>query len=157
VQVRSPGLMNGYWNNTAATLATSRDGWMLTGDMGFFDADRFVFIADRKKDMVVSGGENIYSREVEEALLSHPAVAEVAVISVPDREWGESVKAFVALEAGATGDAAVLIDCCRSRVASYKKPRSIGFVEALPRLFNGKVDKKALRAPYWRGQDRQVS
>jgi acyl-CoA synthetase (AMP-forming)/AMP-acid ligase II len=157
VQVRSPGLMNGYWNNTAATLAVSHDGWMMTGDMAFFDAERFLFIADRKKDMIVSGGENIYSREVEEALLLHPAVAEAAVIGVPDREWGESVMAFVVLAPGAEQDPTTLIDHCRSRIAGYKKPRSIEFVEALPRLFNGKIDKKALRAPYWHGQDRQVS
>jgi acyl-CoA synthetase (AMP-forming)/AMP-acid ligase II len=157
VQVRSPGLMNGYWNNTAATLAVSHDGWMMTGDMAFFDAERFLFIADRKKDMIVSGGENIYSREVEEALLLHPAVAEAAVIGVPDREWGESVMAFIVLAPGAEQDPTTLIDHCRSRIAGYKKPRSIEFVEALPRLFNGKIDKKALRAPYWHGQDRQVS
>ena len=132
ILIRGPSLMTGYWNNSAATVEALRDGWMHTGDVGFFDSEAFLFIVDRKKDMIVSGGENIYSREVEEALLAHPAVLQAAVIGVPDRRWGESI-------------------------ASYKKPRSIDFLDALPRLFNGKVDKKQLRARYWRDQGRQVS
>jgi len=102
-------------------------------------------------------GENVYSWEVEEALRTHPAVAEAAVFGVPDREWGEAVKACVVLQRGARASAEELIRHCRADLASYKKPRSIDFVDALPRLFNGKVDKKALRAPYWSGRDRQVS
>ena len=105
---------------------------------------------DRKKDMIISGGENIYSWEVEEALRSHPDVAEVAVIAVPDEAWGEAVKACVVLRAGAAADEDELIAFCRERIASYKKPRSVDFVAELPRLFNGKVDKKALRARYWK-------
>jgi acyl-CoA synthetase (AMP-forming)/AMP-acid ligase II len=149
ILVRGPGLMNGYWNNTTATVATLRDGWMHTGDLGYLDAENFVFVVDRKKDMIISGGENIYSWEVEEALRSHPAVAEAAVIGVPDAEWGESVKAFVVTRDGTRALAEDLIGHCRSRIASYKKPRTIEFVAALPRLFNGKIDKKALRAPFW--------
>jgi acyl-CoA synthetase (AMP-forming)/AMP-acid ligase II len=97
ILVSGPGLMNGYWNNSTATVAALRGGWMHTGDLGYFDAEYFVFVVDRKKDMIISGGENIYSWEVEEALRAHPAVAEAAVIGVPDPEWGESVKAFVVL------------------------------------------------------------
>jgi acyl-CoA synthetase (AMP-forming)/AMP-acid ligase II len=137
--------MNGYWNNAAATAAALRDGWMHTGDLGYLDADNFVFVVDRLKDMVISGGENIYSWEVEEALRSHPDVAEVAVVGVPDPEWGEAVKAFIVAWHGAVPSAEELIAHCRRLIASYKKPRHIEFVVELPRLFNGKVDKKALR------------
>ena len=157
VLIRSPATMKGYWNNTAATVETLRDGWMHTQDLGYVDEDGFLFIVDRKKDMILSGGENIYSWEVEEALRRHPSVAEVAVIAVPDEEWGEAVKACVVLHAGASADESGLITFCREQIASYKKPRSIDFVPELPRLFNGKVDKKALRAPHWTGRDRQVS
>jgi fatty-acyl-CoA synthase len=107
--------------------------------------------------MIISGGENIYSWEVEEALRSHPDVVEVAVIAVPDQVWGESVKACVQMRPGKSSSEAELIEYTRSRIASYKKPKSVEFVESLPRLFNGKIDKKALRAPYWQGRDRQVS
>jgi acyl-CoA synthetase (AMP-forming)/AMP-acid ligase II len=157
ILVRGPGIMSGYWNNTSATMMTLRDGWMHTGDLGYLDADDFIFVVDRKKDMIISGGENIYSWEVEEALRAHPAVAEAAVIGVPDAEWGESVKAFVVRRVGADGSADELIHHCRSLIASYKKPRSVEFVDALPRLFNGKIDKKALRAPFWAGEGRHVS
>ncbi len=157
ILIRGPGIMNAYWNNTTATMATLRDGWMHTGDLGYLDSDNFLFVVDRKKDMIISGGENIYSWEVEEALRSHPAVAEAAVIGVPDAEWGESVKAFVIARAGASASAEELISHCRSLIASYKKPRTVEFVEALPRLFNGKIDKKALRAPFWARDARQVS
>jgi acyl-CoA synthetase (AMP-forming)/AMP-acid ligase II len=112
---------------------------------------------DRKKDMIISGGENIYSWEVEEALRAHPDVDEVAVIAVPDLEWGESVKACVQMRPGRSATEADLIEFTRTRIASYKKPRSVDFVESLPRLFNGKIDKKVLRAPYWKDRQRQVS
>ena len=157
VLIRSPATMKGYWNNTAATVETLRDGFMHTQDLGYVDADGFLFIVDRKKDMIVSGGENIYSWEVEEALRKHSAVAEVAVIAVPDAEWGEAVKACVVLREGASATADQLVEHCRTLIASYKKPRSIELVNELPRLFNGKIDKKALRAPHWAGRERQVS
>jgi len=157
ILVRSPGLMSGYWNNHTATVPTLRGGWMHTGDLAYADEDGFIFIVDRKKDMIISGGENIYSWEVEEALRSHPDVAEAAVIGVPDDEWGESVKAFIVVRPGGRPTAEALIAHCRARIASYKKPRSVEFVDALPRLFNGKIDKKALRAPYWFAQNRQVA
>jgi acyl-CoA synthetase (AMP-forming)/AMP-acid ligase II len=154
---RSPTMMRGYWNKNVMTADVIRDGWFHTGDLGTVDADNFVYVVDRKKDMIISGGENIYSWEVEEALRTHPDVAEVAVIAVPDAVWGESVKACVQMRPGRSASDAELIEYTRSRIASYKKPKSIDFVEALPRLFNGKIDKKALRAPYWSGRDRQVS
>ncbi len=157
ILLRGPSMMTGYWNNRAASDETLRDGWMHTGDMGFLDDEGFLFVADRQKDMIVSGGENIYSREVEEALLTHPAVEHVAVIGVPDARWGESVKACAVLRAGQSTTEAELIEHCRALIASYKKPRSVDFVAELPRLFNGKVDKKALRATYWQGRDRGVS
>jgi acyl-CoA synthetase (AMP-forming)/AMP-acid ligase II len=157
ILIKGPSLMNGYWNKSAATVETLREGWMHTGDVGFFDAEAFLFIVDRKKDMIVSGGENIYSREVEEALLTHPAVLAAAVIGVPDVRWGESVKACVVLRPGMEANEDELIAHCRAQIASYKKPRSVDFLEALPRLFNGKVDKKQLRARDWQAQGRQVS
>lgn len=157
VLIRSISTMKGYWNNEAATEQALRGGWMHTQDIGYIDEDGFLYILDRKKDMIVSGGENIYSWEVEEALRHHPAVSEVAVIGVPDKEWGESVKACIVLRQGKIVTEDELIAYCRSRIASYKKPRTIDFLETMPRLFNGKLDKKALRAPYWAGQDRQVS
>jgi acyl-CoA synthetase (AMP-forming)/AMP-acid ligase II len=157
VLIRTPALMKGYWNNAAATAEALRGGFMHTQDLGYLDADGFLYIVDRKKDMIISGGENIYSWEVEEALRHHPAVAEVAVIAVPDSQWGEAVKACVVRHDGASVSADELIDHCRTRIASYKKPRSVDFMNALPRLFNGKIDKKALRAAYWQGHERQVS
>ncbi len=154
---RSPTAMTGYWNKSTMTAEVLRDGWLHTQDLGFVDDAGFIFVVDRKKDMIISGGENIYSWEVEEALRAHPDVAEVAVIAVPDKQWGESVKACVQLRPGSTVTADALIEHTRTLIASYKKPRSIDFVDSLPRLFNGKIDKKALRAPYWQGQERQVS
>ena len=157
IAFRSPTMMCGYWNKNVLTSETIRDGWLRTGDLGFVDADNFVYVVDRKKDMIISGGENIYSWEVEEALRAHPDVADVAVIAVPDKVWGESVKACVQMRPGRSATDAELIEYARTRIASYKKPKSVDFVEALPRLFNGKIDKKALRAPYWQGRERQVS
>lgn len=157
ILIRSKGNMLGYWNNDAATCEALRGGWLHSQDLGYLDNDGFLFILDRKRDMIISGGENIYSWEVEEALRHHPAVAEAAVIAVPDAHWGESVKACVVLREGLKASADELIEYCRERIASYKKPRTVDFLPALPRLFNGKVDKKALRAPYWKNRMRQVS
>jgi acyl-CoA synthetase (AMP-forming)/AMP-acid ligase II len=154
---RSPTAMTGYWNRSTLTAEILRDGWLHTQDLCFVDEAGFVFVVDRMKDMIISGGENIYSWEVEEALRAHPDVAEVAVIAVPDKVWGESVKACVQLRSGSAATADALIEHARTLIASYKKPRSVDFFESLPRLFNGKIDKKTLRAPYWQNQDRQVS
>ncbi len=146
IAVRGDCLMSGYWSRSAQTLTALRDGWFRTGDIGCLDADGYLFIVDRLKDMIISGGENIYSREVEDALMSHPAVWDAAVTGTPDPVWGESVKAWIVLRDGAAVQPDALIEHCRTRIASYKKPRHVTFTPELPRLFNGKVDKKALRA-----------
>jgi len=146
ITILSDATMQGYWNNSIATHQTLRDGWCYTGDMGYFDENNFLFLVDRKKDMIISGGENVYSREVEEALLTHAAVFETAVVGVPDEKWGESVIAFVVCR-GARPTPLELVDHCRTQIASYKKPKYVAFIEALPRVAStNKVDKKALRA-----------
>jgi acyl-CoA synthetase (AMP-forming)/AMP-acid ligase II len=139
-------MFRGYWNDMPATLNTLRDGWVHSGDIGRFDEDGFLYIVDRKKDMVISGGENIYSREVEQALVQHPAVLEAAVIGVPDPKWGEAVRAVVVLRAGARATQEEIIAHCRTLIASYKKPRSVLFTDSLPKNNNGKVDKNRIRA-----------
>jgi len=140
--------MLGYWNNSAATIETLRDGWLHTGDMGYVDDDGFVYLADRKKDMIISGGENVYSREVEEALMSHPSLSDAAVIGVPDERWGESVKAIVVLKPSVELTAAALIAHVRMQIAAYKCPKTVEFVTELPRLPSGKISKVALRERY---------
>lgn len=157
ILIKGPGVMVGYWNNHPASFDAVEDGWMHSGDIGAFDKDRFLFVLDRKKDMILSGGENIYPREVEEALYNHPAVKEAAVIGIPDGRWGESVKAFVVVEPSQTVSEAELIEHCRKHIASYKKPKSVEFLDTLPKLPNKKIDKKQLRAPYWTGRTRQVN
>lgn len=148
VLARSCTAMNGYWNNSTATLETMRDGWICTGDMGYLDEEGYLFLVDRKKDMIISGGENIYCREVEEAVVQHPAVFEVAVIGVPDAYWGEAVKAVVVRKPGMQAGAEELIAYCKTLIASYKCPKSVAFVDQLPRLNTGKVNKIALRERY---------
>ncbi len=158
VCLRSKSVMQGYWRKLDATADAVRDGFLHTGDMGFLDDESFLFIVDRKKDMIISGGENIYSREVEEALLLHPAVAEVAVIGAPDEKWGESVAAVVVCKAGASVTKEALVEHCRQLIASYKRPKIVKFVDEMPRVpSTNKIDKRALRAPLWAGQARQVS
>jgi acyl-CoA synthetase (AMP-forming)/AMP-acid ligase II len=149
ITARFVAQFRGYWNNHAATLETVRDGWIHTGDLGYVDEDGFLFLVDRKKDMIISGGENIYSREVEESLLRHVAVAECAVIGVPDLKWGETVCALVVLRTGQpVPTAAELIEFSKHQIASYKKPKQVVFIERLPKLVTGKVDKKLLREQY---------
>ncbi len=146
VCARSVTAMAGYWNNSRATVDTVRDGWVRTGDMGWLDEEQYLFLADRKKDMIISGGENVYSREVEEALLAHDAIFEAAVIGVPDARWGEAVKAVVVLKAGAVLSDAEVIAHCRTQIAGYKCPKHVEFIDELPRLNTGKVNKVELRA-----------
>ncbi|MDP3896366.1 MAG: long-chain-fatty-acid--CoA ligase [Mesorhizobium sp.] len=148
ILLTSPGVMKGYWNNTVATLETLRDGWVHTGDVGKLDHEGYLYLVDRKKDMIISGGENIYSREVEEAVVTHDAVSEVAVIGVADEKWGEAVMAVVVLRAGKTATAEELIDHTRQLIASYKKPRHVRFVDEIVKLPSGKIDKVRLRALY---------
>lgn len=152
ILARSSAMFRGYWNNHAATLQTLRDGWCHTGDMGRFDEDGFLYLVDRKKDMIITGGENVYSREVEEALLAHPAISECAVIGVPDPKWGESVCAIVTFKTGQRASEEQIIEHCRSLIASYKKPRSVRVIDELPKLVTGKVNKLELRARYARSQ-----
>lgn len=145
ILMSTPAVARGYWNNSAASIELLRGGWMHTGDVGYRDTDGYIYLVDRKKDMIVSGGENIYSREVEEALYLHEAVREAAVIGVPDAKWGEAVRAVIALRPGQDVDGATLIAHVRTLIASYKKPRDVVFVEALPKTANGKIDKQSLR------------
>lgn len=158
ISTRSVKTMTGYWNNPAATTAViDEDGWLRTGDAGYLDEDGYLFIHDRVKDMIISGGENVYPAEVENALYSHPLVDDVAVIGVPDEKWGEAVKACVVLKPGATLTEAELIAHARHHIAGYKCPKSVDFIEALPRNASGKVLRRELRAPYWEGLDRAVN
>ena len=154
IVVRHPDIMQEYWNDPVATRETITEGWLNMGDIGYLDEQSFLFIVDRKKDMIISGGENIYPREVEMALERHPAVKQCAVIGIPDERWGEAVCAFVVLSGECTDTE--LIEHCRTLIASYKKPKKIRFVEELPRLATGKIDKVGLRAPYWQNRQRQI-
>ncbi|GGD06651.1 AMP-binding protein [Nocardioides daphniae] len=154
--VKSPANMVGYLNRPDLTANTLRDGWMWTGDVATWDEDSYVFIVDRAKDMIISGGENIYSVQVEEAIASHPAVLECAVIGVPDDEWGETVKGFVVLKPGMEASEQEIIDQAKQSLASYQKPRSVEFVSELPKAPTGKILKRDLRKPYWEDQERNV-
>ncbi|AQT78645.1 long-chain fatty acid--CoA ligase [Mycolicibacterium litorale] len=154
---RTPQLMKGYHNKAAATeSAITADGWFRTGDIGRVDEDGFVFVEDRLKDMIISGGENIYSVEVERVLTDHPAVLDAAVFGVPDDKWGESVKAVVELSAGQSVSEEELVAWCREHLAHYKCPRSVEISEALPRNPTGKLLKRDLRKPYWENRDRAI-
>jgi long-chain acyl-CoA synthetase len=153
---RSAQNMLGYWNQPEATRRAIRDGWFHTGDAGYRDEDGYIYIYDRVKDMIISGAENIYPAEVESALFGHPAIADVAVIGIPDDRWGEAVKAIVVKKPGAAASPEELIAFARERIAGYKVPRSIDFVDALPRTPTGKILKRELRKPYWAGRERQV-
>ncbi len=157
VVVRSSSNMAGYWKNDEATRATlDGDGWLHTGDAGYLDQDGYLHICDRLKDMIISGAENIYPAEVESAMFGHPDIADVAIIGVPDEKWGEAVKAVVVLKPGATASEADLLAFTRSRIAAFKAPKSVDFIDVLPRNATGKVLKRTLRAPYWAGRDREV-
>ena len=157
--VRGPIVMKGYWRKSELTAQTLRGGWMHTGDSGYFDDDGFLFIADRMKDMIISGGENVYSIEVENAIRSHPDVAECAVIGIPDPRWGEAVHAIVVPRAGSDSlTSETIIAHCRPLIAGYKCPRSIDILEEpLPQSSVNKIDKAALREPFWRNLARQVN
>ena len=157
ILIKGAVVMKGYWNLPDATAAAIVDGWFHSGDAGYCDADGYLYIFDRVKDMIVSGGENVYPAEVESALFGHPAIADVAVIGVPDAKWGEAVKAVVVLKPGGHAGAEAIIAFARERIAGYKCPKSIDFVEALPRNPSGKLLKRLIREPYWAGRDRRVN
>jgi acyl-CoA synthetase (AMP-forming)/AMP-acid ligase II len=154
---KTPQIMKGYWNLPEETARAIRGEWFYTGDAGFLDADGYVYIHDRVKDMIVSGGENVYPAEVESALFGHPAIADVAVIGVPDDTWGEAVKAVVVKKPGAEVTPEEIIAFARERIAGYKVPKSVDFAETLPRNPSGKILKRELRTPYWAGRARQVN
>jgi acyl-CoA synthetase (AMP-forming)/AMP-acid ligase II len=154
--VQSEANMVGYWRRPELTAATLRDGWLATGDIAVWDADGYIFIVDRAKDMIISGGENIYSTQVEAAIHQHPAVLEAAVFGVPDPQWGEAVKAVVVLKPGMVASERDIIAAASAHLASYQKPKSVDFVDSLPKAPTGKILKRELRAPYWEASGRSV-
>ncbi len=154
--VRSEANMVGYWRRPELTADTLRDGWLWTGDIAVWDGDGYIFIVDRAKDMIISGGENIYSTQVEAAIHNHPAVLESAVFGIPDDTWGEAVKAVVVLKPGEVATAEDIIHVASQHLASYQKPKSVDFVAALPKAPTGKILKRALRDPYWQGEGSKV-
>jgi acyl-CoA synthetase (AMP-forming)/AMP-acid ligase II len=156
IVVRGSHVMLGYWNRPAETAEALRGGWMHTGDGGYMDDDGYLHLTDRLKDMIITGGENVYSAEVENVLAQHPAVAMAAVIAVPDDIWGERVHAVVVPAGGQAVTLDELTAFCKERIAGYKTPRSLELVETLPLSGAGKVLKRELRRPYWEGQERAV-
>jgi len=157
IAIRGPAIMAGYWKRDDATRETvSPEGWLATGDAGFRDENGYYYVHDRVKDMIVSGGENIYPAEVENAIHGCPGVADVAVIGVPSEKWGEEVKAMVVPSAGAQPSPEEIIAWTRGRIAGFKAPKSVTFIEALPRNASGKILRRELRLPYWEGHGRAV-
>ena len=157
IVVRGPGVMKGYLNLPDESARALRGGWMHTGDAGFMDERGYVFLQDRVKDMIITGGENVYSIEVENAIAMHSAVAQSAVVAVPSEKWGEAVHAFVVCKPGMSATAEEIIACCKEQIAGYKCPRSVEFIDAMPLSGAGKSLKRTLRAPDWKGQTRQVA
>ncbi|MFV0934178.1 long-chain-fatty-acid--CoA ligase [Pseudomonas jessenii] len=155
--VRGPNVMLGYLNKPQETAEALRNGWMHTGDGGYMDEDGFIYVCDRLKDMIVSGGENIYSAEVETAIASHPAVAQIAAIGIPCEKWGETVHVVIVLKPGASANSEDIIAHCRQRIAGYKCPRSVEFRDALPLSSVGKVLKTELRKPFWENRERNIA
>lgn len=156
IHIKSPAVMLGYWRRPEATAKVIKDGWYHTGDLGYLDDEGFLFISDRIKDMIISGGENIYPAEIESALSAHPAVLEAAVIGVPNEKWGEEVKAVIALKASMDASEDDLIAHCNEKLAAYKVPVSVDFVERLPRNPSGKILKAVLRKPYWESVEGKI-
>ncbi len=158
VCVLTPHLMTGYWNKPGASAAAvDVNGWYRTGDAGHLDDDGYLYITDRIKDLIISGGENIYPAEIERVLAEHPSVAELTVVGVPDEKWGEVPKVVAVTATGQRVDEAELLSYCRERLASYKCPKSVDVVQELPRNASGKILKRDIRARYWRGRERQLS
>ena len=158
IAIKSAFVMKGYWNRPDATKeSVDASGFFRTGDAGYFDEDGFLYIHDRVKDMIVSGGENIYPAEVENAIFGHPGVADVAVIGVPDEKWGEAVKAIIVVKPGEAPTQDSIIAWARERIAGYKCPKTVEFIEVLPRNPSGKVLRKDLRETYWKDQARRIS
>jgi long-chain acyl-CoA synthetase len=157
IQTRTGQNMLGYWNKPEETAKTiTPDGWLKTGDAGYLDEDGYLYIHDRVKDMIVSGGENIYPAEIENALMSHPGIADVAAIGVPSDRWGETVKAIVVKAEGQDPSPEEIIAFCKTKIASFKCPTSVDYIDVLPRNPSGKILKRELRAPFWAGRERNV-
>ena len=156
IWVRSHGLMAGYYEDSKATSETIVDGWLRSGDLAYLDEEGYLYIVDRKKEIIVCGGENISPREVEEVLYTHPGILEAAIIGIPDDHWGEVVKALIVLKEGAEVSPEEIISHCKAKLASYKKPRSVEFLDSFPKTPLGKIDKGKLRERYWAGAGRNV-
>jgi acyl-CoA synthetase (AMP-forming)/AMP-acid ligase II len=156
IWVRGPSISPGYWNNPEENEASFEDDWLKTGDLAVIDSEGYVNIVDRKKDLIVTGGENVYSTEIEHVLYEHPGVLEAAVIGVPSERWGEAVKGIVVLKPGIEASENELIEFCKTRLAKYKAPQSIDFVNELPKTGSGKISKKVLKDKYWAGYDKRV-
>jgi len=154
--VRGDSVTREYWNLPEVTQEAIKDGWLYTGDMAVIDEEGYVTIVDRKRDMIITGGENVYSVEVENVLYSHPAILEAAVIGVPDEKWGEAVTAIVVLKKGIEAGEEEIIQFCKERMAHFKAPKSVDFVPALPTTGSGKIAKSVLRQDYWKGRRRRV-
>lgn len=157
IALLSPGNMSGYWNQPELTARVLRDGWVLSGDLAYRDADGYVYLVDRKDDKIITGALNVYPKEVEDVLYAHPAVREVAVAGIPDERWGEAITAFVSLRPGCALSEAELLEHCRGRLADYKRPRRVIFLEDLPKTSVGKLSRRLVSAPYWQGRDRRVN
>ena len=156
IYIRTPTLFSGYYNDPEKTAAAFQGDWFSLGDMGRLDDDGYLYLVDRRTDMVISGGENIYPSEVEDVLQQHPAISDVAVIGIPDPKWGETLKAIICLRPGQTLTEAELRDYCAANMADYLKPRSYDFVDELPRNPTGKILKRVLRDPYWASAETKV-
>jgi len=157
IVVQSDQVMKCYWNNSEATAEAFRGGWLHTRDMGYMDENGYLFLVDRKDDMIISGGFNIYPKEVEDVIYTYPAVLEAAVFGIPDEKWGETVKAVVSLKHGMTATEKDIIQHCKKNLASYKKPTSVDFIEDIPKSPNGKILKKELKQPYWKDRERHIN
>ena len=158
IAVSGPNAMVGYWNKPEETAVSLRDGWIHTGDAGYMDEEGFVFLVDRVKDMIVSGGENVYSAEVENAIMNHPAIDQAVVIGIPSDEWGEQVHAEVILKEGQSASPEEIIMKTKEYIANYKCPRSVSFrSEPFPLSGAGKILKREIRKPYWDGKERQIN
>jgi acyl-CoA synthetase (AMP-forming)/AMP-acid ligase II len=156
IVVKGDTVTPGYWKLPEETEQAIKDGWLHTGDLAVMDTEGYVTIVDRKKDMILTGGENVYSTEVENILYMHPAILEAAVIGVPDEQWGEMVKAIVVLRQGMETTAEEVMSFCKERLARYKAPKSVEFYASLPKTGSGKIAKGELREKYWKGMQKMV-
>jgi acyl-CoA synthetase (AMP-forming)/AMP-acid ligase II len=154
---RGKNIMLGYWKMPDKTADTIKDDWLHTGDMGTVDEDGYIYLVDRKNDMIITGGENVYPREVEDILLEHPAIMEVAVVGIPDEKWGEAVNAVVVLKEGMKATGEEIIKFTKSRLAGYKCPKSVDFRSALAKTAAGKIARSQIKKEYWQDKDRLIS